>query len=264
MTYGAVAERPYLRQRILGFYGGYVVLLLCAVHQAEAHTTTTMASAAEHPSFEAEHHWTWVHDGNKTLRVMCDSIPAEGQSFERNGTAWYHFLNGTTDDETHTQKDNYDRVFVKMGICEGCLNAGPAGYECGWCRDDVLDGTKWFGAVREAKSDDPNIATEINPLYIVSKLDKNVMKCSALDLANHWGGAAQLGYYDNRYYWKWLPRMEDILSGKEKISHPRPLCAGGKPTPSTKVLPAKHARSAGHLLPHTKKRRGPNDKNDSE
>ena len=119
----------------------------------------------------------------------------------------------------HAQKDNYDQVFMKMGVCQGCLNAGPAGYQCTWCRDDDHDQMKWFGAVREAKSDDPNIATKINPLHIISKIDKNVLKCSALDLANHWGRSAQLGYYDNCYYWKWYAGMEAILTGEEELCH---------------------------------------------
>ena len=89
------------------------------------------ASKDSGESNEITHHWPWIYEGNGPLMVMCEPIPS-GKPFKRNGTAWYYFVNGSMKEETHKQKDIYDRVFVKIGICKGCLNAGPAGFQCEW------------------------------------------------------------------------------------------------------------------------------------
>ena len=189
-----------------------------------------MANAAALLAQDDEH-WPWVYEGNKCLKVMCEPIP-NNRSFAREGTAWYCFMNGSIQDEVFEERDIYDRVFVKMGVCKGCLNAGPAGMQCKWCCDDPnASGACWFGAVREAVTQDENIATEINPSHIVSAMDGRVWKCDSAEMANHWGSTAQLECHENDTCWTWDGGHDAILSKEESVIPAQAAGTGGRPTP---------------------------------
>ena len=167
--------------------------------------------------------WRWVLRGNGNLSVLCK--PVEDGTFARHGTSYYHFVIGSIHDEITANNDCYQRIFVKIGLCEGCYNAGPAGFDCIVCpnAEDCPCEMK-YGAIRvpcdKHKSD---ISKEIDPLHVVQRMNRCVLKISTDELEKHFGeDAGDPMENKNGYYFEWQKMHEALLNLPAQFTHNRP------------------------------------------
>ena len=74
--------------------------------------------------------WKWIYNGNGPLSVLCD--PSPDGVFKKNGASYYYFVLGSIADENVDKPgaDACTKMFVKIGLCSSCFNAGPAGVRC--------------------------------------------------------------------------------------------------------------------------------------
>ena len=168
--------------------------------------------------------WRWVLTGNGPLSVL--SMPNSNGRFHRHGTSFYHFVTGSVLDEQQKYRDMCNRIFVKIGICCGCFNAGPAGMICEICQSaDDCPAHICYGAIRTAHGEERgDVAEEIDPLHVVQQMDRSVLRVSAAELALHFGPAAQQPQEDeNRHYFVWSSEHEKILQDSSDFVHNRPV-----------------------------------------
>ena len=169
------------------------------------------------------HRWDWVLRGNGNVSVMCH--PTADGTFARNGTSYFHFVIGDVHNEALPNRDYYQRIFVKIGLCQGCFNAGPAGFDCpvcAWSDDCPCDNA--CGAIRIPWEEHPSdIALEIDPLHVVQRMNRYVEKCSVEYLIDYFGeDAEQPMINENGHYFEWTNAHEALLRSPNSFTHNRP------------------------------------------
>ena len=158
--------------------------------------------------------WRWIYNGNGPLSVV--SQPSSDGTFKRKGEAYYHYVLGSIEDERPSKPhtDAHTKVFVKIGVCQCCLNAGPVGTKCNECynRTNQMILSE-YGALREDYNQKrpPSNVDEINPLHVVQRLHKELFKPSAQELAMYYGPSKHLENRDEAYYILITRNIEDKL-----------------------------------------------------
>ena len=164
--------------------------------------------------------WRWVLEGNGPLKVLCQATD-RNQKFQKEGSSYYHFVTGSVADETAENKDSHNEIFVKIGLCVGCFNAGPAGFMCVECVSAEEEPRRLhYGAIRAPcdTNDPPNVATEIDPLCVVQYMNRGVDRTSALHLATYFGPAAALeGQVDNKCYFVWTNEHQQLMEQRAEF-----------------------------------------------